>query len=388
MLPPVKNTMLQVSRLLSMIWICSIVSMALPVVGAFSRTGSATVPVTRIRTRTRTPTRMMASSSFPTPKPRGSAAIPFEKKKVVVLGAGGYLGATAFGFLQRASSLYGTGLGGSSSPRVVCATATALDAMNRVLSKNFVLAYAGEDLARLTDMQNAEMIGQRLSGYHAALLGTVYQLEKRPVTGNSYGRTPNDKTYEFYLDEKRNADDPDANDVTMETHLTMFRNTLDGCKQAGIEHIVVIETPQTESAKPFAELLDQSGLKFTYIHARGELKNFVDHTYFKGVQGDLDIQSFTLASGYMSATGYSAGDWMDALQDTRIVVGDMEAVFREDVAALAVQCLQSLDWSTCRCLEVSSRGPLAEARTTAGSRPDREWCANSIVLAAKLGPVQ
>jgi len=35
----------------------------------------------------------------------GCAAKPFEKKKIAVFGAGGYLGAVIFGFLQRAASL-------------------------------------------------------------------------------------------------------------------------------------------------------------------------------------------------------------------------------------------------------------------------------------------
>jgi len=37
--------------------------------------------------------------------PKGCAAKPFEKKKIAVFGAGGYLGAVVFGFLQRAASL-------------------------------------------------------------------------------------------------------------------------------------------------------------------------------------------------------------------------------------------------------------------------------------------
>mmetsp|Transcript_16113 Transcript_16113/g.25084 ORF Transcript_16113/g.25084 Transcript_16113/m.25084 type:complete len:167 (-) Transcript_16113:560-1060(-) len=128
-------------------------------------------------------TRMSSMSmSSAMPRPRGAAATPAQKKKVAVFGAGGYMGATAFGFLQRAASLYGSGLGGVSSPRSICATATASAAMNKVLSKNFVLSYAGEDMVRLTDMQDSNMIAQRLSGYKAVLMGTTYQLERLPVT--------------------------------------------------------------------------------------------------------------------------------------------------------------------------------------------------------------
>mmetsp|Transcript_1744 Transcript_1744/g.2423 ORF Transcript_1744/g.2423 Transcript_1744/m.2423 type:complete len:367 (-) Transcript_1744:115-1215(-) len=326
----------------------------------------------------------MSMSTRMVPRPRGAAATPAQKKKVAVFGSGGYMGATAFGFLQRASSLYGTGLGGVSSPRSICATAAASAALNKVLSKNFVLSYAGEDMVRLTDMQDSNMIGQRLSGYKAVIMGTLYQLEELPVTGNSYETSPNDKTWEFYLDNKNTVE---TLDVDLETHLSIFKNTLDGCKQAGIEHIVILETPQTQDAKPFAELLDKSGLQFTYIHSLSELDTFQDYTYFKGVQGDLDIQSFTFAQGYTTADGYNAGDWMDALADTRREEG-AGTIFREDLAALAVQCLQSLDWSTSRCLEVSCTAPLENARTVAGSRPDKEWCVNSNSLAEKLGPVQ
>ena len=38
-------------------------------------------------------------------KAEGCAAKPFEKKKIAVFGAGGYIGAVIFGFLQRAASL-------------------------------------------------------------------------------------------------------------------------------------------------------------------------------------------------------------------------------------------------------------------------------------------
>lgn len=306
-------------------------------------------------------------------------------KQVAVFGAGGYLGSTAFGFLQRASSLYGTGLGGVSSPRCICATGIGSQSLNRVLSKNFVLGYAGEDMVRLTNMQSVESIANRLSGYHAVLVGTAYQLEVRPVTGNTYEQSPNDKTVEFYLDEIKSG----RFDVTdMETHMTLFKNTLEGCKQAGIQHIVVVETPQTPDPKPFAKELDEAGVPFTYIHARcDELVSVQDWVHYKGVQSNLDIQSFTFSSGYASETGYKAGDWMDALADTRFG-GEGTSIPREDIAALAVQSLQSLDWSTSRCLEVSSVGPLKEAVTVAGKRPDREWCANSNVLAEKLAPVK
>jgi hypothetical protein len=68
--------------------------------------------------------------------PKGSAARPLAKKKVAVLGTGGYLGALTFGFLQRASSLFGTGLGGV---RAIGGTADTSVRLNRALSKHFIL---------------------------------------------------------------------------------------------------------------------------------------------------------------------------------------------------------------------------------------------------------
>ena len=45
------------------------------------------------------------SSSSLRLKVEGCAAKPLEKKKIAVFGAGGYLGAVIFGFVQRAASL-------------------------------------------------------------------------------------------------------------------------------------------------------------------------------------------------------------------------------------------------------------------------------------------
>ncbi len=117
------------------------------------------------------------------PAPRGSARTPFDKQNVAVLGAGGYLGGCAFGFLQRCGSLYGSGIG---RVRNIGATACTLENLNKILSKQFLLAFAGEDLVRLTDMTDVNSITQRVDGYSAVIMGTDYYLEQRPVTGNTY----------------------------------------------------------------------------------------------------------------------------------------------------------------------------------------------------------
>lgn len=50
-------------------------------------------------------TRASSSATALYAEPKGCALRPFEKKKIAVFGAGGYLGAVVFGFLQRAASL-------------------------------------------------------------------------------------------------------------------------------------------------------------------------------------------------------------------------------------------------------------------------------------------
>jgi hypothetical protein len=310
---------------------------------------------------------LIDGNSLSTPPPRGSAAVPLNKQKIAVFGAGGYLGSCIFGYLQRASNLYGTGMGGAASPRNLCATFLASQAMNKVLGKNFCLAYAGEQHVKLTDMTRVDAIAARLDGYSAVVMGTMYRLEQRPVTSGTYEKGPNDKTLEFYLDQPRRGETVGPQTFDIETHLTMFQNTLEACQRVGIQHAVVLETPQTENASAFLSLLKASKIPCTYIRCRGELTNSADHTYWKGVQGDLSIQALTLDDIDNPATQPSGSP-----------------IYREDLAALVCQSLQSLLWSESRCLSVTSAGDWEGAIQVAKGRYDRNWCTNSQVLARKL----
>ena len=59
----------------------------------------------------------------PSTLPKGSAAVPFQKQKIVTIGNGGYLGGILFGYLQRAATIYTTGIGGTSGIRSIGGTA-------------------------------------------------------------------------------------------------------------------------------------------------------------------------------------------------------------------------------------------------------------------------
>ena len=205
-------------------------------------------------------------SSLPLPPTKGSASTPLVKRKVAVLGAGGYVGALVVGFLQRAGSLYPTGL--SSSVRTVGATADTSWRLNRCLSQQFVLAYADESYVKLTNLSSPDAIQQRLQGWNALILGNALTVQRRPVTLNTYERTPNDQTYEIYWDAPRGALSPpavtsgeDASTTSTATTSTadssilqqqqqqdeqdavvntILKNVLQAAQQAGMQHIVAI----------------------------------------------------------------------------------------------------------------------------------------------------
>jgi uncharacterized protein YbjT (DUF2867 family) len=303
-----------------------------------------------------------ASFSMQVAKPKGSAAKPFEKKKIAVFGAGGYLGGNAFGFLQRAGSLYGTGIAGIVSPRAIVATSAGSVALNGILSKNFILAQADESFVKLTDMASVTSIQDRVRGFDAAIMGTRYSLEKRPVTLGSYEKTPNDKTIEFYMDRPRSLtrqslDDPDYS-------FDIFKNSLEACSQAGMTHVVVVETDgqfveQSDPGSKYLDILEACGVPYTYIRPCGEFENFRDFTYAKGIQGDLTVEAADMGAG--------------------------SSLFREDVSALCVQSLMSLDWGSSRVISVKSNGSLDGPGP---SRPvQQEWCVNSQGLESILSSV-
>jgi hypothetical protein len=309
------------------------------------------------------------SFSMLTPSPKGSAAKPFEKKQVAVFGAGGYLGGCVFGFLQRAGSLYGTGIGGFKNPRSITATSVGSMALNGILSKNFILAFADESFVRPTDMTSASSIQEKLAGFDAAVMGTRYTLERRPVTSGTYEKSPNDKTTEFYMETPRSATIKGNDDPAYS--MQIFQNSLEACRKGGLKHIVVVETDSVfdEAAIPvgnkYVKLLESYGVPFTYIRPDGKLENTSDYTYAKGIQGDLKI---------------------DALSSDNMDDGtSSNTLFREDVAALCVQSLQSLEWSKSRIIRVQCTGLAAPTELT--RKVQLEWCVNSATLASLLSTV-
>lgn len=255
---------------------------------------------------------------------KGTAAKPYDKKRVVVVGAGGYLGGCIYGFLQRASSLYGTGIQSTQgSPRAITATAIGSVALNKVLGMNFILAQADESFVKLTDMSSLDAIEERVKGFDAAILATRCTLEKRPVTLGSYEKSPNDKTYEFYFEKpkSKNIIANDDKDLAME----MFINSLEACREGGIKRVVVVETDGQfdgvdDSSSPHEKYLDvlkKCGISYTYIQLDGKLENSrSDYTFAMGIQGNLQLE---------------------LVDDLSYSKESSNSIYREDLAAVCVQ---------------------------------------------------
>jgi hypothetical protein len=249
--------------------------------------------------------------------------------------------------------------------------------LNKVLSKNFVLSYAGEQHMRLTDMSCVDAIASRLQGYSAVVIGTMYHLEPRPITGGSYEKGPNDKTVEFYLDQPKRTEISLPGSVDdIDLHLQIFDNTLAACQKAGVKHTIVIETPKSsDDAGKFLSRFQNSKIPFTYIRLNGDLTNSQDHSYIKGViQRNLSVDTTSLEG---------------LLAERPSVLGSNKgSIYREDVAALVCQCLQSLSWTRSRCLTVQGKNESAVPASAIVRRPDREWCVNSKILADLLALVE
>ncbi|KAL7581006.1 hypothetical protein ACA910_005815 [Epithemia clementina (nom. ined.)] len=287
--------------------------------------------------------------------PLGSAARPLDKKKVVVLGAGGSMGSLAFGFAQRACSLYGTGLG---DYRALGACADTSARLNSSLSKHFCLAFANEANVKLTDFTSVQAIQSRLSGYDALILGSDMAVQSRKLTFGTYERSPNDKCNEIYWKGPPTLIPQDGDRAIVEGILT---NVLEAAKAAQMKHIVFVD--ESRDGFSYSGLLENTGVPFTRILPAGELVPLASYTYKDGVQGDLVLNQEKQTFAY----------------DGRC--------YEEDIAALCIQCLLTLDWSRSRSFTVSTAGPITKdaiAQLKNTKRPDQQWCVNSLLLERAL----
>lgn len=164
-------------------------------------------------------------------------------------------------------------------------------------------------------------------------------------------------SWEIYWDKPKGAfTDLNLSSEAVEVKDRILRNLLVAAKQAKIQHMVVVDDGS------LVPQLEASGVPYTCIHAQ-ELTDTLNYSFKDGVCGDLTISTADEGSK-----------------------GGGAAVCREDLAAICVQSLQSLNWAQSRHLVVSSNGPLVDLPSEGKSekRVDQQWCVNSYILESKM----
>jgi len=235
-------------------------------------------------------------------------------------------------------------------------------------------------MVALTNMKEIESIQRSLKGMDAAILGTSYQLEIRPVTGGSYEKSPNDKTFEFYLDERRGVTwQLVENDK--ERDLVMFQNSVAACKLANIKHLIVVQTAPLQNIKEYATALKESGVTFTFISCYANSETSKYFSFEIGLQEDLGVNTIKGAA--------DNDTWVKLCGES----GEATSlkVARESIAALAVQSLMSLDWDQSRILKVMTTADLKEedkVKLPRNPKFDLVWCMNSECLERKLASIE
>lgn len=174
----------------------------------------------------------------------------------------------------------------------------------------------------------------------------------------------------------------DATEVDEEINLSLFQNSIDACKAAGLQHIVIFETPNTKETQNYINIVKKSGIAFTYIQGKGDHINTKNYNFEKGIQSQLDVVR-TTPDQLMEDDG----------QASNTKYADLP---REDLAAVGIQALMSLDWTQSRCLKVSAVGPAinnedvgaGNGRRKKMIKSDGEWCMHSSNVAELLVSVE
>ena len=272
------------------------------------------------------------------------------------MGTAGYAGAIAFGYLQRAANQYGSGIDHAA---LLGATAESVKKCNRVLAKSFLQAYAADDNVILTNLFSVDAIADWLQEYDALIMGTDLGVAVRDVTPGTY-ETRNEVTCEVYWPAPRNLNAvpenwPDLRDLVL-------RNVLEAARLVGLEHICLVDDAKDYQ---FLNALHASGVPYTCLGPTAvQMVDHPNYTCRMGVLEKLETRNLR-AQQRMPSSRY---------------------LHREDVAALAVQALMSLDWRSSRCLAVTSNGKAKDDFGKAATRNEKtEWCQNSYILEEALG---
>ena len=174
--------------------------------------------------------------------------------------------------------------------------------------------------------------------------------------------------------------------ITQQVQNEIVSNIIDGAKLAGIQHAFVVygdnpsnsnnnnnDNTSIENDNGYRKLIES---KIPYTLIRTSAQSYVKST-----------PSYTFKSGIQQP---------NMSLSTTSVTKELQAICLEDLAAVCVQCIQSLDWTTSRTIYVSGGDdidPTQEQQqqavaTTNNVRPDQQLCVNSYILRDKLANIQ
>jgi hypothetical protein len=276
---------------------------------------------------------------------------------IAIAGTAGYMGAVTFGFCQRAATQFGTRIQHASA---VGSTIETANQLNRVLAKSFLQTYADVENILIANLFSIEDIAGRLRNIDALVLGTDIGVAVRPVTPNTFP-TRQSQTCELYWPAPKNLLDVPENWTTLRG--LIIRNLLEGARVAGVQHICLVDDAHDSNA---LQQLQATGIPYTCLASTAN--QLMEHPSYSCRLGVLD----KLEARVM-------GD--------RDVMQASPYLHREDLAALAVECLLSLDWTQSRRLAVTSLGKLQDKddEWIRQKQENKEWCHNEHILKEALG---
>ena len=233
------------------------------------------------------------------------------------------------------------------------------------------------------------MARQLFQNYDALILGTDVGVATRRVTPGTYEQTPNDVTTELYWPAPAHSQ---KNHFPQEKNKSpgqqIVKNVLQAAAQAGVRHVCLVDDDNNnanqnnnhqDSILAFLQTLD---LPYTCLQPQASTVTIApNYTYRKGVQQVLHVVE----------ANHQNDNNNNNYNNNNETVLLPPPIYREDLCALAVQCLLTLDWTTSRVLHVRSSGqPVTDAQSLLLSnqkpllRPDQEWCVNSVWLEQAL----
>jgi hypothetical protein len=265
--------------------------------------------------------------------PLGTMRRPLDKSRVAVVGAGGDLGASIFGLLQRASALYECGLSTKTAPRAICATSFGSGALNSRLGGAFKLAVATEDKVALTNLQSVEALGRRLANFDYVVLPVEWGLSQARVTASTYEKGPNDMTVEAFF--QAGSGEGEAYDA--DTSASIFGNVLKAAAGAR-SHMVVVGTGQREKDDEAIRSLEASKGTYTFLRPQAEM-------FSQPIGWTYEVGLSNLLLGKVEKEG----------EEVAAVEGGSE-MRSTDLAGFVVAAIMSLDPEESRVLSVYDSG--------------------------------